>query len=124
MAKKILIVDDEPDILMITEIRLKASGYEILTAADGREALEAAEKQKPDLILLDLSMPEIDGCEVAKRIKTNEALKHIPIIFFAATSVDIAGKVEECQADDYCLKPFDSEELLKKLKKLLYNKRC
>jgi len=119
MAKIILIVDDEPDILMLVEIRLKASGYETLTAVNGLQALEVVKKQKPDLILLDLCLPEMEGSEVVKKIKSHKELKRIPIILFAATSAHIVETVKECGADDYCIKPFDAKKLLKKLELLL-----
>lgn len=82
--KKILIVDDEPDTLMLTSMRLKKFGYETLTAANGYDAIKIIEKEKPDLLLLDLVMPITYGTELCRHIKNNEQLKHIPIILFTA----------------------------------------
>ena len=81
-AKKILVVDDEPDILSVIAFRLKKSGYEIVTAGDGKETLDLMQNWKPDLILLDIQLPVMDGYEVCRRIKADEELKHIPIVFF------------------------------------------
>ena len=120
MAKKILVVDDEPDILKVVIFRLKKLGHEIATATNGQEALDSIQKEKPDLILLDLRLPVIDGYEVCKRLKTDEELKHIPIILLtASTAGSIAEKTKEFKADDYLIKPFDMKELRAKVKKFL-----
>ena len=117
-AEKILIVDDEPDILEIVSFRLKKAGYKVLTAEDGQEALDIVRSKKPDLILLDLTLPGIDGYEVCRILKADKIFKSIPIIFLTASQVI---KVEErskgAEADDYILKPFEPEELLEKVKR-------
>ena len=118
--KKILIVDDEPDILKAVTFRVKKMEYEVVTATNGQEALDLIQKEEPDLILLDIELPVMNGYEVCQRVKTNEKLKHIPIIFLTASSASkIAEKVKEFNADDYLIKPFDSEELLKKIKNFI-----
>ena len=118
--KKILVVDDEPDILKVVTFRVKKLEYEVVTATNGQEALDLIQKEEPDLILLDIELPVMNGYEVCQRIKTNEKLKHIPIIFLTASSASkIAEKVKEFNADDYLIKPFDSEELLKKIKNFI-----
>ena len=118
--KKILIVDDEPDILKAVTFRVKKLEYEVVTATNGQEALDLIQKEEPDLILLDIELPVMNGYEVCQRVKTNEKLKHIPIIFLTASSASkIAEKVKEFNADDYLIKPFDSEELLKKIKNFI-----
>jgi len=120
MGKKILVVNDEPDILKIVTFRLKKIGYEILEAADGEKALHLIEKERPDLILLDLRLPAIDGYEVCRRIKADEKLKAIPVIILTASvTSEMETKVEELKADDYVVKPFDSEVLLAKVKHFL-----
>ena len=120
MAKKILVVDDEPDILKLETFRLKKSGYEVATATDGREAFDLIQKEKPDLILLDLRLPIMDGYEVCKRLKADQELKHIPVILLTASTVGkIAGTAKELKADDYLTKPFHLQELLAKVKKFL-----
>ena len=120
MAKKILVVDDEPDILKMVTFRLKKEGYEFITAVDGQEALDLINRQRPDLVLLDLRLPVVDGYEVCKRLKTNEDLRQIPVILVTASSAaEIAEKTKDFQADDYLIKPFEPEELLDKIKKFI-----
>jgi CheY-like chemotaxis protein len=120
MPKRILVVDDEPDILKVIEVRLKAQGYEILTAVDGKEALDLIQQQKPDLVLLDLRLPVMDGYEVCRRMKSDNELKGIPVIILTATVPEkLAQKMEELKADDYMTKPFVPENLLKKVKKFV-----
>ncbi len=120
MSKKILVVDDEPDILKIVGFRLKAAGYDVLTSDNGRDGLDMVYKEKPDLILLDLRLPIMDGYEVCTRIKSDNRLKDIPVILLTASSgsviVDVTKKLK---ADDYILKPFDPKELIEKIKKFI-----
>jgi two-component system alkaline phosphatase synthesis response regulator PhoP len=120
MPKKILVVDDEPDILKIVSFRLGKAGYDIITAGDGKTALDLIRKERPDLILLDLRIPVVDGYEVARQVKTDEKLKSIPIIFLTASSVStIEKKAKDFQAADSIIKPFDPEELFRKVKKFI-----
>lgn len=111
--KTILIVDDEPDILRLTSLRLKKLGFDVITAVDGKQALDVIRNEKPDLVLLDLALPLLNGDEVCKRIKKDEKVKHIPIILFTAHSDTMtAEKAKEFGADDYIIKPFDPDELI------------
>lgn len=119
MAKKILIVDDEPDLLKVVVFRVRNSGYEVLTACDGKEALAMIEKEAPDLIFLDLRLPVIDGIEVCKKIKGSDKFKCIPVVLFTASIGHIDEKFKESGADDYFLKPFESGDLLEKIKKFI-----
>ncbi len=120
MGKKILVVDDEPDILKVVTFRLKKFGYEILEAVDGQKALHLIEKERPDLILLDLRLPVMDGYEVCRRVKADEKLKDIPVVILTASvTSDMQIKIEQLKADDYVIKPFDSEMLLAKVKHFL-----
>ena len=120
MAKKILIIDDEPDIVKVVKFRLIKGGYEVLTAADGKEGLGFLRSIKPDLILLDFRMPFLNGDEVCKEIKKDESTKHIPVILMTASIQNaLEEKVQTMGADDYILKPFDPEELIKKIEKLI-----
>jgi len=120
MPKKILIVDDEPDLLEVAAFRLKKSGYEVLSAADGRQALDIVKNDKPDLVLLDLRLPVIDGYDVCRRIKADDRFKNIHVILFTASAAGPASdKIGQTGADDCIIKPFESEELLKKVKKLI-----
>jgi CheY-like chemotaxis protein len=118
--KRVLVVDDEPDILRVVSFRFKKAGYEVLTANNGKTALDLISVNKPDLILLDLRMPVMGGDEVCAKIKSDTLFKEIPVILLTASSGDkIAKKAEELKADDYMVKPFDSDVLLKKVQKLI-----
>jgi two-component system alkaline phosphatase synthesis response regulator PhoP len=116
MSKKILIVDDEPDILKVIVFRLKKLGYEIITAVEGEGALDLIKDEKPDLIILDLRLPKKCGNEICLDIKKHNNLKDIPVIIVTASSDKIKEIAKDCQADDYILKPFDSEEFINKIK--------
>jgi DNA-binding response OmpR family regulator len=122
MAKKILIVDDELHIVKMLENRLKQAGYEIITASDGQDGLEKARKEKPDLIILDLMLPKMDGYKVCRMLKFDEEYKHMPIILFTARSRESDKKTgEEVGADAYITKPFEPQTLLARIKELLEN---
>ncbi|MDD4955029.1 MAG: response regulator [Candidatus Omnitrophica bacterium] len=119
MNKKILVVDDESDILKEVSFILERKGFTVYTGVNGKEAIELAERFKPDLIILDVFMPCVSGSEAGKVIRENEELKHIPIILLTASIDNIEAKRMECMADDYIFKPFDYKELLKKIEKLI-----
>lgn len=115
---KILVVDDEQSIRELLEFNLKKNGYETLTAADGREALQKAEGT--DLILLDLMLPEIDGIEVCRRLKTAARTADIPIIMLTAKAEEVDRIIGlEMGADDYVAKPFSMRELMARIKAVL-----
>ncbi|CAM4151820.1 PhoP family transcriptional regulator [Streptococcus penaeicida] len=112
--KKILIVDDEKPISDIIKFNLTKEGYDIITAFDGREAVAAFEEEKPDLVILDLMLPEMDGLEVAKEIRKTS---HIPIIMLSAKDSEFDKVIGlEIGADDYVTKPFSNRELLARVK--------
>ncbi len=120
MAKKILVVDDEIDIVKVVEARLKHAGYEVLVVHDGQEALDRARKEKPDLILLDVMLPKIDGYKVCRMLKFDEKYKNIPIIMFTARAEAPDAKLGlETGADAFITKPFQHEVVLAKIKELL-----
>ena len=118
---KILVVDDEPRNVKILQIQLNARGYTVYTAADGLEALDVVEKEMPDLILLDINMPKMDGFEVVKRIRTNEATEFMPIVMITALRDTRENRIKsiEAGADDFIEKPFDSLEVLARVRSLL-----
>ena len=119
-AKRILLVDDETQLVEMVKIRLEASDYEVLCAYDGQEALDKARKEKPDLIILDLMLPKIDGYKVCRMLKFDEKYKNIPIILFSARAQETDVKLgKEVGADAYISKPFDPPSLLGKIKELL-----
>ena len=113
---KILVVDDEPDCVSIIQCRLEWCHYEVITAATGEEGLEKAEKEKPDLILLDTSMPVMDGHEMLERLRKRPDLKDIPVIMVTALceAEDIAT-ASSYGIKDYFAKPFDFAELMEKI---------
>ena len=119
-SKKILIVDDELDILRLTSLRLKKLGYDVITATDGKEAINAMHREQPDLVLLDMILPVMCGANVCRKIKCDKQLKHISVILFTASSnIMTAEKAKKLRADDYIIKPFDPGELTKKIEKIL-----
>src|SRR6266436_4211500 len=117
---KILVVDDEPDAVELVEFNLKSAGYEVITAADGSEALIKARAHSPDLIVLDLMLPEVDGLEVCKILRRDPATAAIPIIMVTAKAAEIDRVLGlELGADDYLTKPFSPRELVLRVKKIL-----
>jgi CheY-like chemotaxis protein len=119
MRKKILIVDDELELLEVTATRLETSGFKVVKAASSEEALKKLRKAKPDLILLDLLLPEMQGEDLCRKLKSSAAYRKIPVILFTASAVRIDEKSKETGADDYILKPFEPEDLLFKIKKYI-----
>ena len=120
MAKRILVVDDEVQLVEMVKMRLEASGYEILSAYNGQEGLDKARLEKPDLIILDLMLPKLDGYKVCRMLKFDDKYKSIPIILFTAR-VQNSDKEMGTQvgADAYITKPFEPQVLLSKIKELL-----
>lgn len=121
MAKKrILVVDDELDLVQMLRVRLEAQGYEVSQAYDGEEGLEKAKREKPDLVLLDLMLPKMDGYKVCGLLKKDTRYAKIPIVMFTARAQETDGKLGlECGADAYLTKPFDALTLLAKIQELL-----
>ena len=117
MPETILVVDDDPDIARFVEVNLRSAGYDVAVAGDGEEALEKARHLRPDLVLLDVMMPRIDGFEVAQRLRKNPQTANASIIMLTAKALS-ADKVTGLQAgaDDYIIKPFDPIELLARVK--------
>lgn len=118
--KKILVVEDEKDIAENIQVRLDVTGYAVVNAYDGKEAVEMARKEKPDLILLDIMLPKINGIEVCEIIRSDVKLNKIPIIMI--TSLSAVGDVEKAfsaGANDYLPKPFEYGRLLNKIKKFI-----
>ncbi len=117
---RILVVDDEPDAVELVEFNLKSNGYDVSTAADGEEALEKARSLIPDLIILDLMLPEVDGMEVCKILRRDQRTRGIPIIMLTAKAAEIDRVLGlELGADDYVTKPFSPRELVLRVKRLL-----
>jgi len=117
MPETILVVDDDPDIARFVEVNLRSAGYDVSVASDGEEALERARTLRPDLVLLDVMMPRIDGFEVAQRLRRNPQTSNTSIIMLTAKALStdkVLGLT--AGADDYIIKPFDPIELLARVK--------
>jgi two-component system alkaline phosphatase synthesis response regulator PhoP len=121
MAKgRILVVDDEIYIVHILDFSLGMEGYEVLTALDGEQALEKARTEKPDLIVLDIMMPKLDGYETCKRLKADPEVKDVPVILLSAKGRNVDQKVGfEVGADDYITKPFSPRKLVERINAIL-----
>ena len=117
---RVVVAEDNDDLLRLVERRLGRRGYEILVARNGREALEMVRSQRPDVVVLDWVMPEMQGHHVCEAIKQDGELATIPVLMLTAraSDADIAGAFEH-GADDYLTKPFDVEELDLRLRQLL-----
>lgn len=118
MAKRILVVDDEPSITKLVSFNLEKAGYDVDTAADGQAALEKVQDIQPDLIVLDLMLPKVDGLEVCKRLRQEN--NHIPVIMLTAKDEELDRVLGlELGADDYVTKPFSPRELVARVKAVL-----
>ena len=118
--KKILVVDDEVDLVETVRFPLEMEGYDVLVSYNGEDALNQARKENPDLIILDLMLPKLDGYKVCRLLKFDERYKHIPILMLTAKTQEkdkILGK--ETGADEYITKPFEMDDLMEKVKAYL-----
>jgi two-component system alkaline phosphatase synthesis response regulator PhoP len=117
---RILVVDDEIYIVHILDFSLGMEGYEVITALDGEQALEKLKSEKPDLIVLDIMMPKLDGYEVCKAIKSSPETRHIPVILLSAKGRNVDQKLGfDVGADDYITKPFSPRKLVERINQLL-----
>jgi DNA-binding response OmpR family regulator len=127
MSAKILVVDDDPDVLEAISIILEANGYEVVTARDGLDGLDKLKEEKPDLMILDLLMPKMDGFEVCKELKDPRRAKyaHIPIIILSSVKEQASRRRYELETglqldvDDYVEKPIEHTILLERVEKIL-----
>jgi two-component system alkaline phosphatase synthesis response regulator PhoP len=118
--KKILVVDDEKDLTALVSLHMKMAGFEVLTASNGEKALDLSREEKPDLIILDLMLPKIDGWQVCERLRQDIATQDIPVIMLTARA-ETEDKLKgfEAGADDYVTKPFSPRELVARVKRVL-----
>jgi len=122
--KRILVVDDEIYIVHILEFSLTMEGYSVLTASDGEEALKLIDSERPDLIVLDIMMPKIDGYEVCRRLRQDEQFTDLPVILLSAKGRPIDREAGlQAGANDYITKPFSPRKLLGKISELLERKQ-
>jgi DNA-binding response OmpR family regulator len=120
MGKRILVVDDEKDLVETIKLKLTSEGYEVDEAFDGKQALEKVKQRQPDLILLDVMMPQVNGYQVCRELKKSDKFKQIPVVMLTAKAQE-SDKFwgMETGADDYVTKPFEFDALLSSIKKLL-----
>jgi two-component system phosphate regulon response regulator PhoB len=117
--ERVLIVDDDPDIVRLVSYNLTQAAFDVVTAGTGRKALEIVQKHPPDLIILDLMLPDVDGMEVCRALRQHEASRRIPIIMLTARSEEIDRVIGfELGADDYVMKPFSPRELVLRVKSI------
>lgn len=118
--KKILVAEDEQDILELLDFTLQHGGYDVICVSNGRDVMEAVDKEKPDLILLDIRMPYLTGIEVCKLLKSDPMTKEIPVVFLSAKGQKSDIKEGfEVGAIDYLLKPFSPDTLNKRIREIL-----
>jgi DNA-binding response OmpR family regulator len=119
--KRVLCVEDEPEMIDLIKLILERRGFEVLGAVGGKEGLEVIRREMPDLVLLDLMMPEVDGWEVFRQMKADEQLEDIPVVVVTAKaqSIDKVLGLHIAKVDDYVTKPFGPQELLKSVNKVL-----
>jgi two-component system alkaline phosphatase synthesis response regulator PhoP len=118
--KRILVVDDEIYIVHILEFSLTMEGYTVLTASDGEEALKLIEQERPDLVVLDIMMPKLDGYEVCRRLRQDDQFGNLPVILLSAKGRPVDREAGlQAGADDYIAKPFSPRKLLEKIRELL-----
>ena len=123
MPKSVLIIDDEVDLRNLLEYNLRKEGYKVMTAQDGRTGIDQTLRERPDLIVLDIMMPIIDGLEVCKTLRNNSKTANIPILMLTAKAEETDKVIGlEIGADDYMVKPFGIRELLARIKALLRRK--
>ena len=120
MGKKILVVEDESQMVEVLKMRLEAHGYEVITADNGQDGLEKAKKEKPDLIIMDLMLPKMNGYKACGLLKSDARYAKIPIVIFTARAQEEDLKLgEELGAEVYITKPFEPQALLSKIRELL-----
>jgi len=119
MAKKILVVDDEMHLARILQFTLKNAGYEVSLAYDGKEALEMVQEINPDLVILDLVLPIVDGYKVCNKIKNDKSTESIPVIILTARDLESVNLEGDILADKIMQKPFNTEKLLEEIERLV-----
>ncbi len=117
---KVLIVDDEADVVRLLQFRFEKEGFEIATAGDGQTGLAMVESEMPDLVILDIMMPLMDGMEVLRQIRSRRRTSKVPVIMLTAKTASISvDEARQLWVSDYIMKPFDPEVLVRKARKAL-----
>lgn len=118
--KRVLLVDDEPSIVKMVGKRLEVEGFEVLVAMDGQDGLKKAQTEAPDLVILDLMLPKLNGYELCTMLKQDARFQKIPVVMFSAKAQEKDERLgRECGADAYVRKPFQAPELLAQIRKLI-----
>jgi len=117
IPRRILIVDDEPDLLSVLRFGLEAEGFEVIEASDGEKGLEMARTQQPDLLVLDLMLPRMDGYKVCRALKFDDRFRHVPIFILSARSGETDRRLAlDLGADDYLTKPYEVRDLVTRIR--------
>jgi two-component system response regulator VicR len=126
MTKIVVCIEDEPEMITLIKAILSRKGYDVTGAGNGREGLEVIERVRPDLVLLDLMMPGMDGWEVYQKLKAGEATQNIPVIVVTAKaqSIDKMLGLHIAKVDDYIAKPFSPQELVESIEKVLAKRKA
>ena len=126
VAQRILCIEDEPEMIDLIRLILGRRGFEVIGAAGGHAGIKAVREQLPDLVLLDLMMPDMDGWEVYQQMKANESTRNIPVIVVTAKaqSIDKVLGLHIAKVDDYISKPFSPQELLNSVEKIINQKKA
>jgi CheY-like chemotaxis protein len=121
MSKRIVVADDDPDLVALMTLPLRKRGYEIATGGNGEEAIDLVRRYRPDLVILDVCMPLLDGLEACRRLKDDEQLKHIPVMLITATAslLPASDVLYALQVEGYLIKPFPVRVLVEKIEQLI-----
>jgi phosphate regulon transcriptional regulator PhoB len=120
MAPRIVIIEDEPDIVQLVRYSFQKEGFQVESFTSGKEGLESLRRKPADLLLLDIMLPDLDGFEICRRLRTHEQLRHLPVIFLTAKGAEIDRVLGlEIGADDYVVKPFSPRELIARVRAVL-----
>ncbi len=119
--RRVLCIEDEPEMIDLIRLILERKGFEVLGAVGGQEGLDVVRREKPDLVLLDLMMPDVDGWEVYRQMKADEELQHIPVVVVTAKaqSIDKVLGLHIAKVDDYVTKPFGPGDLVESVERVL-----
>ncbi len=123
--RRILCIEDEPEMIDLIRLILERKGFEVLGAVGGQEGLEVVRNEKPDLVLLDLMMPDVDGWEVYRQMKADAELQHIPVVVVTAKaqSIDKVLGLHIAKVDDYVTKPFGPSDLVESVERVLRKRK-
>jgi CheY-like chemotaxis protein len=117
--RTVLVVDDDPVIVKLLQVNFEMEGYRVLTAGDGEEGLDRAQRERPDVVILDVMMPKLDGLEVARALKADPETRDIPVVLLSAKAQTSDIQAGQSLADEYITKPFDPLELLDRVASLV-----